>query len=562
VGILTEQDGKDGVGTARKQKAKMRTLRRTNPIASVVKRGMGLFGIRGLNAPHDFPRLATECLSKAHEEINWLLASNHRNPHATITALDRISKLICAIIDPAELCRSVHSNDNFKAASEEAFHLISDFINKLNGDQRVFSIICGLLDSKISAQFSAEETMLLVDLKSEYENNGIHLCDQDRADLITLLNDIVDLESEFMRALSTDSRETFLLGPSTSLSSSLQHWIKNSIPQTGQEPANMLTCVKDKGFVNTLFHHIDSQSIRQQLWKNTYVEPSNNVATLGKLIQSRQLLAQSLGYPSYAHKFLQGKAAQSPENVHLFLRAVSDATRPHAEKAMLLLKNYLPKDGIPQMGPWDIRYCMHQHKLHDVHSPARAKAFSALADYMSVETCIDGLKLISLELFGLHFVDDQFSSFDGWAVHDKDTSFGVRKLRVLSEQRETIGILYLDLWQRNNKFPGNAHFTVQCGCKGDSQTSEYFNSSGFQVPVVALVFNFGRQTPKLLSLVELEILYHEWGHALHSLLSQTHFQHLSGTRSALDFSEVSPTKSCPQSQAHLRYCNSGSVSFI
>jgi len=113
--------------------------------------------------------------------------------------------------------------------------------------------------------------------------------------------------------------------------------------------------------------------------------------------------------------------------------------------------------------------------------------------------------------------------------------------------------------QRPNKFPGAAHFTLRCGCSntdgfqaGDGArigSSSGSSSSGgssaapvqYQLPIVALSFSFAAQaaaSDPLLSLHDVETLHHEWGHALHSLLSRTTFQHLSGTRGALDFVEV------------------------
>lgn len=94
--------------------------------------------------------------------------------------------------------------------------------------------------------------------------------------------------------------------------------------------------------------------------------------------------------------------------------------------------------------------------------------------------------------------------------------------------------IYLDLYPRANKYNHAAHFTVRCGRR-------LTNSQSYQIPVVALVTNFSRPAanqPSLLTHAELETLFHEFGHAMHSLLSRTEFQHLSGTRAQLDFVET------------------------
>ena len=130
------------------------------------------------------------------------------------------------------------------------------------------------------------------------------------------------------------------------------------------------------------------------------------------------------------------------------------------------------------------------------------------------------------------------------------------------------------------KFPGAAHFTLRCGCSNNSENDSHRNRSNsnygrsddkvqnhnerndrnnrankanidikldqYQLPVVALSFNFTQPNKNnimnniisTLSLSDVETLHHEWGHALHSLLSRTTFQHLSGTRGPTDFVEV------------------------
>merc|ERR1712176_352699 len=93
-----------------------------------------------------------------------------------------------------------------------------------------------------------------------------------------------------------------------------------------------------------------------------------------------------------------------------------------------------------------------------------------------------------------------------------------------------IGIMYLDLHPREGKYRHAAHFTIRCGCE---------DNGSYQYPIIAIVCNFSSprndMDATLISVTEVETLFHEFGHALHSLLSRTTFQHLSGTRTALDF---------------------------
>jgi len=124
----------------------------------------------------------------------------------------------------------------------------------------------------------------------------------------------------------------------------------------------------------------------------------------------------------------------------------------------------------------------------------------------------------------------------------------IRKYEFYKEEDgSALGTIYFDLHPREGKYGHAAHFTVQCGCELRNQSSSS-SSAEYQLPIVALVCNVsppfahtGSTTDTgtaLLSHSEVETLYHEFGHAIHSLLSRTKFQHLSGTRAAMDFVET------------------------
>jgi intermediate peptidase len=102
-----------------------------------------------------------------------------------------------------------------------------------------------------------------------------------------------------------------------------------------------------------------------------------------------------------------------------------------------------------------------------------------------------------------------------------------------NDGEEDLGTIYLDLVPRENKYNHAAHFTVRCGCKYLDENDELVN----QKPIVAIVANFGNgdglNNP--ISHNEAETLFHEFGHALHSIMSRTKFQHMSGTRGPVDF---------------------------
>eukprot|EP00252_Welwitschia_mirabilis_P025944 TRINITY_DN8297_c0_g2_i2.p1 TRINITY_DN8297_c0_g2~~TRINITY_DN8297_c0_g2_i2.p1 ORF type:complete len:305 (-),score=67.12 TRINITY_DN8297_c0_g2_i2:342-1184(-) len=215
--------------------------------------------------------------------------------------------------------------------------------------------------------------------------------------------------------------------------------------------------------------------------------------------------------------------ASSPSTVMSFLDDMSQAVRRKADEEMRSIRNF-KKTFSAMDAPveaWDEAYYM---------GLMRASAYNldshVIASYFSLPQCIEGLNMILKSLFGASFKNVPFAPGESWHPD-------VQKLILHHPEEGDLGCMYLDLYAREGKYPGCAHFAI----KGGKQISK----SEYQLPVVALVCNFSsprRSSFALLSHCELETLFHEFGHALHSLLSRTIYQHFSGTRTILDFAEM------------------------
>jgi intermediate peptidase len=278
--------------------------------------------------------------------------------------------------------------------------------------------------------------------------------------------------------------------------------------------------------------------------------------------------------------------AQSELSVLQRLKAKSLGIEPISENSSTL-PNWLPKlfttsnsagasqgevlDPRATLYPWDVQYFTSQY--HSVESAenrqqreqnnSRTRAQAKITVSVCLLACSVGLRLICRVLWGWVLEHGPLGAHEGWLnTAAKDTSqedARLQKYVVRAARTGTVvGTVYLDLYARDSKFPGSAQFTVQCGCvrthinaaSKPGTGANHGTASGLvqhtQLPIVALVFHFkAPSTPvdcarhTLLSLQEVETLHHEWGHALHSLLSKTRFQHLSGTRGGTDFVEVS-----------------------
>ena len=197
-----------------------------------------------------------------------------------------------------------------------------------------------------------------------------------------------------------------------------------------------------------------------------------------------------------------------------------------------LLKVKQAVEGNSDLHPWDVPYYVsalksHEHQFHS----------SELAPYFSLENCIEGMKVLCKKLFGIDMVEVEMDPGENWCNKNEE----IHKLSLVHEREGPMGTIYLDLHPRDGKYAHAAHFAVRCGCAvNGADHSEKGNELEYQLPIVALVCNISSSIneSKCLSHSEMETLFHEFGHAIHSLLSRTTFQHLSGTRAPVDFVET------------------------
>jgi intermediate peptidase len=594
--------------------------------SATVTSAEGLFGLQQLKGSQDFPIMARKTIESIETTKTFLQSQPNLAASDSLALMDGISADLCAILDSAELCRNVHQSDAFKQAAEEAFETLSIYMHKLNADDSLHGRLQTIMESTSWPSLTVEEQLFTENLRHEFESDGIHLAGKLRELLLRVKEEVGMCETQYSQVLhgKTVAHPTALVsvGPfeSAEEAAHLRSWVAQYVPQQpvgaaatdNADQSLFITASRDRRMVSPLLSSIDHEPLRKQLWDESYHYPTESIVPLGQLIKSRQQLAKTLGYESYVHKVLYNKALRTPEEVTNLLQSLSDGSRQQAQSELAVLQrlkakslgiepnsvnsstlpNWVPKlftssnsaeasqgegvDPRATLYPWDVQYYTNQY--HSVESAknrqqreqinSRTRAQAKIKEYLSLEACIDGLRLISRELFRLELEHCPLGAHEGWLnAAAKDTPQQDARLQKYvvrdSKKGTVVGTVYLDLYARDSKFPGSAQFTVQCGCvrthidaaSKRGTGANHGTASGLvqhtQLPIVALVFHFKPPSTQvdcarhtLLSLQEVETLHHEWGHALHSLLSKTRFQHLSGTRGGTDFVEVSCMQCC------------------
>jgi mitochondrial intermediate peptidase len=337
----------------------------------------------------------------------------------------------------------------------------------------------------------------------------------------------------------------------------------------------------------SLFIHSDDELLRKEAYSVYCTSPRENLKILDELVNTRHEMAALMGFDSYAAYQLDNfSLAATPHAVEVFLDDLAAALKPAADREALKIAEIKRKSSTGSgkrrklmsnlnlsssllLEPWDRDWALHKAAQGGL-SEQLARHFE---QHVTLEGCLAGLSLLLEKTLKIKIIEQQVGALsvgqDG-GVEGEIWAPGVRKLRVVDCTTDAfLGIVYLDLYSRENKFPGAAHFTLRCGKKvrnnnrrfAESSSAGEFSSGNsrnnasetelggerdddYQTPVVALVANFrgggggGGGSSTNLNYREVETFFHEFGHALNSLLSRTEYQHLSGTRGPQDIIEI------------------------
>lgn len=316
---------------------------------------MGLLGLEGLHRAEDFEELAQDaenrCDSLRGQAAAW---RPEMGGDRLIRQLDAISSAVCAVIDVAEVTRSVHACPRWRSAAEGTFSRLSGYIQRLNTDTRLHESLRRLTDCSSSvALLSPEQQRIAHLLQSEFEREGIGLSSEDRSLAATLHARVTQLETDYSAGIM--SLPT-----------------RGKVAIEGRE--GLQEILLDQGSVQMILRTVADPRIRKAVWWAANNAAAANIPILDELLQARRELAHLLGYRSFAHRALEDKMVQSPEAVEEMLMRIAGCAEVKAhQEVALLLRAKATMEG-PQSGdlaPWDIPYYVAHLKGSTHHIDSR-----------------------------------------------------------------------------------------------------------------------------------------------------------------------------------------------
>ena len=518
----------------------------TGPAAKPGSSGHALFQNRFLTEPKGFLRYAQVTQARCQKIVNYILNATSNEAYVSIPRkLDLLSDSLCRVLDVADFVRATHPDDRFQKAATQAWAYLFEYMNVLNTTPGLNAQLRKAVSTpEIVKAWNEEERTVAQNLLRDFAQSAIDL-PKDKRDRF------VDLSSQ---AKQTGSEFVDEMAPENSYLDLDASQLKGADPLVLRKHGSgrgkiSLPTVGDTAYL--ALGSVQNESVRREIYIAGRQCPERHLQKLEKLLLTRADVASLSGYQSYAHMSLSDKLAKSPEAVNSFLTALSADNAPAVTQEVAQMRKLKMQDrGPPEIQPWDVRYYM--NKLNaSIYSKSRKADF--MPAYFSLGTVMQGLSRLFSRLYGIRFVPRETTAGETW-------NSDVRRLDVIHETEGHVAVLYCDLFARSGKTPLPTHFTLRCSrLISSSETAEAnqspqeandgmaisspdANNQCYQLPIIALVCDFShspnQQSPVLLGFQDVKTLFHEMGHAIHSVLGRTSLQIVSGTRCPTDFAEL------------------------
>uniref|UniRef100_A0A1B0DMG1 Peptidase M3A/M3B catalytic domain-containing protein n=1 Tax=Phlebotomus papatasi TaxID=29031 RepID=A0A1B0DMG1_PHLPP len=472
-----------------------------HPKLNFTKNDTGLFGIGALTNPEGFYLLRDNAIHRTDTLIEE--ATSGQRKRKMVEIFDELSDTLCKVADLAEFVRLSHPHLKFLHAAEDACISISGVVEKLNTDRELYRVLKAVVDSGDIFPTTLVDDHVAELFLFDFEQSGIHLEENLRRRVVHLNECILQMGQRFMAGAIT---------PRVVNKEVLPENIRHFFSRKG-----------DKIEVSSLFAESTNALAREAAFRLFLYPDKGQDQLLTDILKARHELATVCGFPSYAHRALKSSTVERPDVVKEFLEILTDGLRPRAEedfKQMAQMKrqeNQVRTD----LAAWDTPY--YTAKLKKELLQVNAKEF---APYFSLGACMEGLNTVTMNLYGIHLENTEMEPGEAW-------NGDIYKLAVVHETEGILGYIYCDFFERHGKPNQDCHFTIQGGKR--------LPDGSYQPPIVVIMLNLQQSRwsgPTLLTPSMVDNLFHEMGHAMHSMLARTEYQHVTGTRCSTDFAEI------------------------
>lgn len=445
----------------------------------------------------------------------------------TVLALERAGQLLDRVTTVLFNLMSAETCDEMEAIAEKMMPELSEHSNNISLNEKLFERIKCVYTQRESLNLTPEERRLLEKTYDGFIRNGANLSDADKETFRKLSMELSTLTLRFSQNHLKETNKYELVLTSEAELEGLPESIIEAAAHTAKEKGK-------EGWIITLqapsyvpfMKYSSNRNLRKELYmayntQCTHRDELDNTDIVKQLVNLRMELAQLLGFTDYADYVLRKRMAENSEHVYQLLNQLLDAYTPTAHKEVAeieaLAQEMEGKDF--RLMPWDFSYYAEKLKNKKFNLDEEA-----LRPYFELSKVKEGVFGLATRLYGITFRENKdipvyHPDVQAYEVFDKDGSY--------------LAVLYTDFHPRAGKRSG-AWMTEY----KEQRIDENGNNSR---PHVSVTMNFTKPTaekPALLMFSEVTTFLHEFGHALHGMFANTHFQSMSGTNVYWDFVEL------------------------
>lgn len=433
--------------------------------------------------------------------------------------LDKIAGIFMNLV-------SANTNDTLQALAKDISPKLAELANDLLLNAAIFARVKAVYDKRASLKLNLEQDRLLEKTYKAFRRNGALLSASDKEKLREVDKKLARLAHEFSDNILKATNEYFLFVEDESCLKELPAATLEDAKKTAQEKG------KPQAWAFTLHYpsffpfmqNCTREDLRHEIWLAAMGKgmraPYDNRGILKDITQLRYDRAALLGYKHHADFVLEERMAAKPEKVEQFLEELLNHSRPAAEKDLAELRQMKKRTtGQEGLNAWDVAFYSERLKREKFDL-----SNEELRPYFQLENVIAGVFEHARLLYGIVFKERS----DIPVYHPDVKAYEVRD----EKQNKLVGYFYADFFPRPSKRSGAwmTNFLEQGTWDGKVCR-----------PHVGIVCNFTKPSstqPSLLALDEVRTLFHEFGHSLHSLLTDCTYASLSGTNVYWDFVEL------------------------
>ena len=432
------------------------------------------------------------------------------------SALSRVSRVFYAV-------NGANTNDSLKEVAKEMAPKLSAHRDDITLNADLFKRVDAVYRQKESLELTSEQSRLLEETYKGFVRSGINLEEAAQTRLREINGELASLSQQFGENLLNETNAMKVLVTNKEDLGSLPGSLVAAAEQeakNNEEAGWMFTLQRPS--LNPFLQYSPNRDFRKQLFMGYALRGDNgnendNNEILSKMASLRVEKANLKGYKTHADYVLSDNMAETPTRVYDFLDQVWAPALEVAKQERDDLQKMMQSDGInEELKGWDWRY--YTAKVRKERYDYDEEAMRPYFEFTAVRK---GIFMLADKLFGLSF--SPIDNAPTW--HPDQEVFEVKEA-----DGTHLGVVYLDFFARESKRGGAWMNSLRSQSKLDGDVA----------PIVTTNFNFPAPTdnsPSLLSYTEAQTMFHEFGHALHGLLSNVTYVSLSGTNVPRDFVE-------------------------